>query len=100
MIDQVDPETVKALASITPQHAAALYDPQTVVKLAREVEVLRIVAENQHPCTCLLPASEEHIDPTVKCHCVCHKRIREALLIWNPDRLPDHPDVIEEPASE
>lgn len=98
MIDHVDAGTVKALSALAPKHAAALYDPQTVVKLAREVEVLRIVAENTHPCDCIKKVSSEGVDPTVHCNCVCHQRIRDALLIWNPDRLPDHPDVVEEPA--
>lgn len=95
----VDAETVKALSSLAPEHAAALYDPQTVVKLAREVEILRIVATNIHPCSCLKAASADGVDPTVACHCVCHKRIEEALIVWDPERLPDHPDVVEEPAS-
>jgi hypothetical protein len=99
-LNRVDRKIVTALAGLGPEHAAALYDPQTVVKLAREVEVLRRVATNMHPCSCLKAASEDGVDPTVACDCLCHRRIQEALLIWDPDRLPDHPDVVEEPAGE
>jgi hypothetical protein len=95
----VPSETVAALSALGPEHAAALYDPQTVVKLAREVEILRRIAENIHPCECLKHGTPG-VDPTVTCKCVCHRRIEEALIIWNPDRLPDRPDVQEAPPSE
>lgn len=87
---------VGALARLRPEDAEALYSPQTVVKLAAEVEVLRIIAGNIHPCVCRLAPNPEGIDQAVKCACPCHKRIDEALIIWNPERLPDQPGVIEE----
>lgn len=99
-LHRISDETVEALSKLGAENAAALYDPQTVVRLAREVEVLRRIAAAQHPCKCLLAASPENTDPTVKCDCVCHQQIHEALIIWNPDQLPQHPDVIEEPISE
>ena len=88
---------VGALAKLRPEDAEALYNPQTVVKMARELEVLRIVAGNIHPCACRLAPNPEEVDQSVKCTCQCHKRIQDALIIWNPDRLPEHPDVVEEP---
>ena len=99
-LNYVDDEAVNALAELGPQHAAVLYDPTTVVNLAREVKVLRVIAANQHPCECRLAANPEEIDQSIKCTCPCHRRIQEAPIIWNPDQLPQHPDVVEDEPSE
>ena len=107
--DHVPDSVVSALATLRPEDAEALYNPQTVVKMARELEVLRIIAGNIHPCACAVQdclkctaagRDGSHLDPSLNCSCVCHQRIQDALIIWDPERLPDHPDVTEETVDE